>query len=207
MVSPPSDADLLTAWRNGDAAAGEALFTRHYRPVARFFRNKVSGDRVADLIQETFVASVEARDRIRDDTRFSAYLLGIAYHVFCKHLRGNYRRGDQADLDEFAIEDVDPTPPSVIAHAQEQRLLLEALRAISVNFQVVLELHYWENLSTTEIAAVLGIPAGTVRSRLDRARDALEAAMARIARSQEVLESTMTRLDDWAARCGRELAG
>ncbi len=207
MAPPPSDADLLTAWRNGDAEAGEALFTRHYRSVARFFRNKIAGDRVADLIQETFVASVESRDRIRDDTRFSAYLLGIAYHVFCKHLRERYRRDDPDELDSVAIEDVDPTPPSVIAHAQEQRLLLEALRAISVNFQVVLELHYWENMSTVEIAAVLGIPTGTVRSRLDRARDALEAAMARIARSQELLESTLTRLDDWAARCGRDLAG
>jgi RNA polymerase sigma-70 factor (ECF subfamily) len=90
-----------------------------------------------------------------------------------------------------------------VARAQEQRLLLEALRAISVNFQVVLELYYWEDLSTTEIAAVLGVPVGTVRSRLDRARDALESAMTRIASSNELLQSTLTRLDDWA----RELAG
>jgi RNA polymerase sigma-70 factor (ECF subfamily) len=203
MTHELSDDELLTAWRTGDAEAGEALFVRHYRSIARFFRNKVAPDRVADLIQETFVASVEGRDRIREGGRFSAYLLGIAYHVFCKNIREGHRRGTPVDLDEISIADIAPAAPSVVARAQEQRLLLEALRAISVNFQVVLELYYWEDLSTTEIAAVLGVPVGTVRSRLDRARDALESAMTRIASSNELLQSTLTRLDDWA----RELAG
>ncbi len=204
LRQPPerSDAELLEAWRRGDAGAGEALFARHYQPVARFFRNKVGPDRVADLIQETFMASVEARDRVQDSASFRAYLLRIAYHMFCKHLRRSYRRNETA-LDTVAIVDIDPTPSAVIARAQEQRLLLEGLRAISINYQVVLELHYWEDLSTMEIAEVLGIPPGTVRSRLQRARDALEAAMTRIARSREVLESTLTRLDDWAAGCVR----
>lgn len=205
--SERSDHDLLVVWRAGDADAGEALFVRHYRPVARFFRNKVGGDRVADLIQETFIACVEARDRVEDGSRFRAYLLTIAYRVFCKHLREDYRRGPEVDLDQISIADLDMSPTSMIARVQEQRLLLEGLRAISVNFQVVLELHYWEDLTTNEIATVLGVPASTVRSRLQRARDALEAAMAGIARSTELLESTLTRLDDWAAQCGREVAG
>ena len=197
-----SDADLLGAWRSGDAEAGELLFVRHYHPVARFFRNKVGAEHVADLIQETFTASLEARDKIEDGNRFRGYLLCIAYRMFCKHLRGRYRSPEAVDLDEVPIQDVDPSPTSMIVHAQEQRLLLEGLRAIPANYQVVLELHYWEDLSTYEIAAVLGIPPGTVRSRLLRARDALEAAMSRIARSAELLNSTLTRLDDWAAGCG-----
>jgi RNA polymerase sigma-70 factor (ECF subfamily) len=200
------DRALLEAWRAGDAEAGEALFIRHYRPIARFFRNKVDSERVADLIQETFIASVEGRDRIEDPSRFRAYLFGVAYRVLCKHLRDHYRRGPEVDLDAISVEDFQRSPSSVLGRAQEERLLLEGLRAIPVNYQVVLELHYWEELSTSEIAAVLGIPKGTVRSRLQRARDALEAAMARLARSPEVLASTLTRLEDWAARCGKELA-
>ena len=201
----PSDAALLEAWRDGDADAGEALFARHYRSLKRFFRNKVGPDRLADLIQETFVASVESRDRIADGSRFRAYLLRIAYHVFCAHVRGLYRRGPDVDLDELSVADMGTSATSVVARAQEQRLLLEGLRAISINYQVVLELHYWEELTTREMAEILGVPPGTIRSRLQRARDALEAAMASIARSPEVLESTMTRLEDWAADCGREL--
>ena len=202
-----SDAELLEAWRNGDADAGEALFKRHYRSLKRFFRNKVEAERIADLIQETFVAAVESRDRIEDGSRFRAYVLRIAYHVFCAHVRGIYRRGPDIDLDEISVADVASSASSVVARAREQRLLLEGLRALSINYQVVLELHYWEELTTREMASILGVPSGTIRSRLQRARDALEAAMASIARSPEVLESTMTRLEDWAADCGRELAG
>jgi RNA polymerase sigma-70 factor (ECF subfamily) len=199
-----SDAELLDAWRSGDADAGEALFRRHYRPVARFFRNKIAAERVADLIQETFMASVEGRERIQDSARFRAYLLRIAYRVLCKHLRETYRRSE-SDLDSVSVVDIDPTPSAIIAKEQEQRLLLEGLRTIPVNYQIVLELHYWEELTTSEMAEVLGIPVGTVRSRLLRARDALEAAMASISRSHELLESTLTRLEDWAARLGHEL--
>ncbi|PRQ09507.1 RNA polymerase sigma factor [Enhygromyxa salina] len=205
-ANPRSDADLLGAWRGGDSEAGEVLFVRHYPPVARFFRNKVGADQVADLIQDTFTATLEGRDRIEDGSRFRSYLLCIAYRVFCGHLRANYRKQGEVDLDAVPIEDVDASPTSVIVHAQEQRLLLEGLRAIPINYQVVLELHYWEDMSTEEIAVVLEIPSGTVRSRLIRARDALEAAMAGIARSADVLDSTLTRLDDWAAACGQKLA-
>ncbi len=213
MVVPPrsssddsrNDADLLDAWRSGDAAAGEVLFVRNFAAVGRFFRNKVAPDRVADLIQETFIAAVEGRDRIVDSGRFRAYLLSIAYYVFCKYLRESYRRGTNVDFDELSVDALDPTPSALIAKGQEQRLLLEGLRAIPINYQVVLELHYWEGMTTSQIAEVLEIPRGTVRSRLQRARDALEAAMASIGRSPEVLESTLTRLEDWAKRCSQEL--
>ena len=207
MLSKEStDAELLEAWRSGDAAAGEMLFARHYRSLKRFFRNKVTADRLPDLIQETFVASVESRDRITDSSRFRPYLLRIAYHVFCAHVRERYRGGREADLDDFSLAAVETSASVLVARAQEQRLLLEGLRKIPVNYQVVLELHYWEDLTTKEIAQILDVPAGTIRSRLQRARDALEAAMTSAARSPALLESTLTRLEDWAADCGRGLA-
>jgi RNA polymerase sigma-70 factor (ECF subfamily) len=201
-----SDAALLEAWRAGDTQAGEALFVRHYDTLARFFRNKVSADQVADLIQETLTTLVESRDRIADSSRFRAYMLCIAYRVFCKHLRGSYR-ADAVRLEELSVAELGTTPSSLIARAQEQRLLLEGLRALPVNYQVVLELYYWEELNTVEIAEVLGVPSGTVRTRLQRARDALEAELARLARSRELLDSTLTRLEQWAASCKQELVG
>ena len=203
----PTDAELLEAWRGGDAAAGEQLFARHYRLLKRYFRNKVGPQHIADLMQETFVASVASRERVADASRFRAYLLRIAYHTLCRHFGRHARDTPAVDLDEVSVEQLEPGAVSVIARTQEQRLLLEALRSIPVNYQVVLELHYWEELKTDRIAEVLGVPAATVRSRLQRARDALQAAMDRLARSREVLESTLTRLEDWAARCGQDLGG
>ena len=199
------DAALLDAWRSGDANAGEQLVRSHYGVVERFFANKVGLERLPDLVQETFMRCVEARDRIDEPARFRAYLLTIAYRVFCAYLRREYRLGPSADLDTATLEAIDPSPSTLVVRRREQQLLLAGLRAISINYQVVLELHYWEELTTDEIAGVLGIPASTARSRLSRARDALEAAMAAKSRSTSLLESTLTRIDDWVASCRRQI--
>ena len=87
-----------------------------------------------------------------------------------------------------------------MAARQEQRHLLHALRTIPLEQQILLELAYWEELTGPELGEVLGVPANTVRSRLSRARDALAAALARIAESPELLTSTLDDLDAWTAR-------
>lgn len=71
---------------------------------------------------------------------------------------------------------------------------------------MVLELRYWEQLKTEDIAAILGIPGNTVRSRLRRAQDALRAAMERLAASPDELACTMSNLDDWVRQCSEQLA-
>lgn len=200
----PSDAELLTAWQSGQGEAGEQLFRRHYDAVERFFVNKVAAECVGDLVQETFIACVEARERVADGARFRAYLLTIAYRRFCRHLRAKYRVSEVLDLEQVSVAAVEASPSSAFGRTREQRLLLEGLRAVPINYQVVLELHYWEQLTTSEIAAILQVPPGTVRSRLRRARDAVSAAMSSISRSSELLDSTLTRLDEWAQRCGQE---
>ncbi|HWN68565.1 MAG TPA: sigma factor-like helix-turn-helix DNA-binding protein, partial [Haliangium sp.] len=81
----------------------------------------------------------------------------------------------------------------------------EALRGIPVDYQVILELHYWEQMNTEDMAEALALPVGTVRSRLRRARELLEQAMGRLAESPGELQSTLTRLDDWAERCRQEM--
>lgn len=202
----PSDGALLERWRAGDTAGGEALFERYYDMIERFFLNKVSSG-VQDLVQETFIRCVESRDRIRDNDRFRVYMFGVAYHVLSAHLRERYRGDRVIDLDEHSVHDLAPGPGSVMAERREHRLLIEALRNIPVDDQVLLELHYWEQLTTNQMAEVLGIPTGTARGRLQRARDRLEAAMQRLAESPQDLASTLARLDDWAAECRERLDG
>lgn len=195
----PTDGELLERWRAGDSESGEALFERYYDILERFFVNKVN-DAVPDLVQETFTRCVQNHDKIRDN-QFRLYLFGIAYNVLHAHLRARYRGATPLDMSQTSVYDVAPGPLTLIVRRREHRLLLEALRTISIDDQVVLELHYWENLTTDEIGEVLGIPAPTTRGRLQRARDKLGEVMQRLTESSQDLATTVASLEDWAKDC------
>ena len=190
------DAELFQAWCEGDADAGSQLFDRHYPAVARYFHNKVADPYAADLVQATFLAAVEGRARFRGEGSIRGYLLGVAHNLLCRHYRT--RRGSDVDLSQVSAADMGPTATQEIGAKQEQRLLLLALRSIPLELQEVLELHYWEGLDTEQIGEIVGIPRGTVKSRMFRGRRLLEEELARLARDPAVLESTMANLEDWA---------
>ena len=198
-----SDPELLAAWREGDARAGQELFGRYFEPVSRFFANKLQGDR-DDLIQETFEACVRGRDRLRDDTSFRSYLFSVAFNVlkaYFRRKRSQHRVWAAVDeLDTSSINDLAPGPSTLVSAVQQEQLLLEALRRIPMELQVLLEMRYWEEMSSSEIGAVLGIPAATARSRLHRGRELLERAIAQLPASHETRESTLAELDAWVGR-------
>jgi RNA polymerase sigma-70 factor (ECF subfamily) len=197
-----SDAELLTRWRAGDRAAGEALFERYYQHVERFFVNKV-GAEIRDLVQDTFAALVKNQARLQDGHRFRSYLFSVAYNVLNDHLRDRYRRAahGEVDITELSAHALSPSPSTALAERDEQRLLLEGLRRIPVADQSLLELFYWENLTTVDIAAVLAIPRNTVKSRLKSARERLEQVLRQLSDSDEVLASTLSGLETWARKC------
>ena len=199
-----NDFQLLTAWQGGDARAGRTLVERLYGAVARFFSTKDRGN-AADLIQLTLVKFVESRARIPADGNVRAYVLGIARHVLFDHLRAAYRDGGRLDFAERSVADLQPTPTSVLAREREGRLLLLGLRRIPLESQMLLELYYWEDFTAREIAEVVQIPEGTVRTRLRRAKQLLEQALAQAAESREVLETTLSDLEGWARRVRDEL--
>jgi RNA polymerase sigma factor (sigma-70 family) len=196
-----SDAELFQRWSAGEEAAGQELFRRYFEALARFFRNKATDD-WPELVQKTFLACVEARASFRGDGSFRSFLFGIAYRQLlrCYRDRGNER----LDFTERSAYDLDPTASACAAKHEEERLLLSALRRIPLEYQVVLELHYWEEMSVTAAAEVLGLPVGTVKSRLRRARELLEGELAALSRGP-VLDSTLSRLDEWAAGLRRQL--
>ena len=199
-----SDGQLLERWRAGDSASGEALFERYYDVVDRFFVNKVT-TAVQDLVQETFTRCVASRERLKDNEQFRFYLFGIAFNVLKGHLRARYRGGEVVELGESSVRDLEPGPVTLAVRRSEHRLLLEGLRAIPVEDQAILELHYWEDLTTDEIAEVLVIPPGTARGRLQRARDKLAQAIHRLSASTQDLASTLACLEDWAKDCRAHL--
>lgn len=164
-----TDQELLVAWRDGDQTAGEALFERYYPAMVRFFANKIAGD-PADLIQETFMGCVSGQDRIREVANFRSFLFGIAYNQLKKHYARGRADAERIDYTSQSAADLGPGPGTMMAKGAEQRLLLDALRRIPVEHQVVLELFYWESMTSAAIAEVLGEPHGTVRTRIRRAR-------------------------------------
>ena len=189
----PDDEELLRAWRGGDREAGNTLVDRHFKTVYRFFRSKVDED-AEDLTQKTFLASLEGLDRLRRDRDFRAYLLGIARHVLFRRFRTTKTR---ARLDDFLVMSADElhgSPSQMIADRQERKLLLRGLRAIPIDQQICLELHYWENMAVADIAEVLGIAPGTVKSRLHRAREQLRKRIGEIEADPALIESTMDSL-------------
>jgi RNA polymerase sigma-70 factor (ECF subfamily) len=192
-----SDFELLDRWRGGDAEAGNALFERHFESVCRFFRNKVDVG-VDDLIQRTFLACVESRDAFRGEASFRTYLFTLARNELFAQIKRSARERDRFDPLEQSVHDLGPTPTHRVAQHGEQRLLLAALRRIPLEHQLALELYYWEDLRAPELARVLGIPEGTVRTRLRRAKALLEQVLRRLDEGAELVESTVAGLDDWA---------
>jgi RNA polymerase sigma factor (sigma-70 family) len=200
-----SDADLFERWCGGDERSGATLFDRHFTPVARFFRNKV-GDEFEDLVQQTFTACLESRDRFRRDSSFRTYLFAIANNILRNHYRS--RRRDRIDLDEVSAHDLAPGPSTIMTKVREQQLLLESLRRLPVELQVILELYYWEDLTAKGIGEVVGESEYTVRNRLRRGKELLRRHMEALAPDHVVLESTWGGLERWAQELkGAELGG
>lgn len=170
-----SDKELLATWRDGDTRAGKELFERHFASLRRFFANKVDLHEVEDLMQRSFMGCLESVQRFRGDSSFRTFLFAIGRRQLYKHFRDQRvkdgRRSD--DLSITSVAEMGRTPSSIMGAQQEEALMLQALQHISVDHQTVLELHYWEQLSTEEIAEVCEVVPGTVRTRLHRARHAL----------------------------------
>ncbi len=195
-----SDYELLDAWRAGDAAAGQELFARHFDAVYRFFFNKAE-EATDDLVQQTFLSCVESKDDFRKQASFRTYLFTIARNRLYKLVRGNARRRD----DQPAVTAAQRfSVAGAMAKQQQQRLLLRSLRELPLELQMALELSYWEELTDRELAELLEVPVGTVKSRLRKGRQLLEQAMAKLARSPEQLRSTVDNFEAWA-RSIREL--
>ena len=191
----PSDAELLQAWRDGEVGAGETLFARHFEAVHRFFCNKVWGGDVDDLIQETFLGCVRGRERVT--VGFRTYLFGVARKQLLKHCDRWRRRHEGEDYQTSRVLALDASPSQLAVQAEEQRLLLRALRRLPLDLQVALELFYWEGMKSLDIAAVLDIPHGTARSRLRRGREELGKLVEELASSPELLQSTVGNFDGW----------
>ncbi len=195
-ADPRDDFDLLVAWQDGDRDAGDALISRHFWSIYRFFRSKTD-DAAEDLTQRTFLGCVEKRDHVKAELGFRAYLFGIARNQLLLYFRRYNRDAANVQLETTSVAALG-SPSQVLAGKQEQRVLLSAMRQIPADFQITLELYYWEDMSVGEIAQVLDVAPGTVKSRLGRGRAMLREQIEQMKLPEDVRTSTLGSLEDWA---------
>ena len=185
------DLALLSRWRDGDKHSGHALFSRHFPSVYRFFEHKVGGE-ADELVQRTFTACVASREQFRAESTFRTYLFAIARKQLYSHLRTLARR-DHVDFEATSLAEIVTSVPGRIGKLQLIERLRAALARLPAEQQLLLELHYWQELDASALAEIFDIPAGTVRVRLLRARKALRAQLGDLA-DEPVLSAGNDRL-------------
>lgn len=192
-----SDVELMLAWRTGDRRSGGVIIERYHRLLLRFFHNKVA-DAAEDLVQQTLMVCVERRDEVRDVASFRGYLLAVARSELVRYYRRSARRGARFEPLETSVEDLDPRPSTWLLRKQEHQLIQCALRGLPLDYQIALESYYWENATASEIAQILDVPEGTVRSRIRRGKEMLRERLGAMAVSPEHRRDVLERLEDHA---------
>jgi RNA polymerase sigma-70 factor (ECF subfamily) len=185
--SAPSDAELIDRSLT-EAEAFATLFDRHAATVHRYLGRRV-GDLADDLLSETFLIAFRRRAAYRPDhLEVRPWLIGIATNLVHGHVRSEQRRY-RALARAAGQQSVDTgTHPGDSAERLDAEALrgplAAALAGLKARDRDVLLLFAWGQLSYEEIAAVLGVPLGTVRSRLNRARRQTRAVLGATASSE-----------------------
>jgi RNA polymerase sigma factor (sigma-70 family) len=204
-VSAQTDEGLLEAWRAGDQRAGNELFERHFDLLYAFFRNKTT-DSIDDLVQRTFLACVEGRDRFRGDAPFRGYMLGVARRLLFRAYHERRVDGERIDFGVSSLHDLSPSPSQIVVHRIEQRVVLESLRRVALDQQVALELYYFQGYRGPELAQILDVPEPTVRSRLHRGLEQLRRLVGELGESPKLLDVGIDQLEAWLSELGEVIA-
>jgi RNA polymerase sigma factor (sigma-70 family) len=176
----PSDAEVLA--RSGeDPAAFAVIYDRYADDVHRFTLRRLGSDLADDLTAETFTAAFRHRERF-DSARGSArpWLFGIAANLIGKHRRAEVR-GLRAVVrlhNDPVSDSWQESADARVVASSAGPALASALTKLSVADRHVLLLVAWADLTYAEVAEALDIPVGTVRSRLNRARERVRRSLA-----------------------------
>lgn len=168
---------LLQKAQEGDRKAFEALITLHSRGVYNLALGYTGRHHDAEEIAQTvFLKAWKALPQFRGGAGFSTWLYRLTLNACTDHYRREKkRRGDLSldDPDLAPIRDTAPSPEEIVLRREEQAILRKALAELPEQHRVVLILREMDGLDYKEIAQVLEVEMGTVKSRLARARRAL----------------------------------
>jgi RNA polymerase sigma-70 factor (ECF subfamily) len=171
----PSDAQLIARSRAQDEEAFRELVDRHKNLVVNYLtRLTCDRDRAEDFAQETFVRLYQTMDRYREEGQMKAYLLRIATNLVRSEERRNRRWQILRPFFSNETPPADPGPHEELVADEEQQLVSRALTEVDLTYRAPLVLREIEGRSYQEIAQVLGLNEGTVKSRLNRGRNLLK---------------------------------
>lgn len=180
------DLALVRRVQRGDKRAFDLLVSKYQLRLAKLVGRLVSDRSEAqDVVQEAFIKAYRALPNFRGDSAFYTWLYRIAVNAAKNHLVARSRRppADDVDITDGEVEEAGvvvadlATPESYAARDQLQAALGRALAELPEDLRTALTLCEMEGLSYDDIARVLDCPIGTVRSRIFRARRALEARL------------------------------
>ncbi|MEO8424392.1 MAG: RNA polymerase sigma factor [Actinomycetota bacterium] len=175
LGDPPTDRELISR-SLGDGEAFIGVFERHYDPVRRYLQRRVGQEAGEELAAETFLLAFSRRSSF--DQRYSSaqpWIFGIATNVLRHHMRHErVSRIAHARLPREEEPQPDPGSDDRLLAASVSANLKESLASLREVDRDVLLLFALAELSYGEIGMALGIPVGTVRSRLNRARQAIK---------------------------------
>lgn len=189
-----SDAAVIAASLDSPVQFG-VIFDRHATVLHRYLVRRVGPDEAESMMGEVFRIAFERRatyDLARPLAR--PWLYGIATNLLAKHRRTEARRlRAVARLAAQRLPPLDVTEPLIVALDAEELWprVADAVTALPEPERDALVLHVWEELSYDDVAEALGVPVGTVRSRLNRARGRLRELAATSGREQD--ENTESR--------------
>ena len=177
-----ADHELVTAAQGGDRGALDQLLRRHYDRVHAVCRRITGHDAdAADAAQDAMIAIVRNLDRFDGRSSFGTWAYRIATNASLDELRRRKRRGAPVpsadDGDHADVEHADPDSGERVEAIGDHMALDAALRALSDEYRLPVVLRDVADLDYAEIAAVLDIPAGTVKSRIARGRASLAKAL------------------------------
>lgn len=183
MGSVELDSELVKRVQQGDKAAFDILVQKYQQKVVNLISRFVSDQSECyDVAQETFIKAYRALDKFRGDSQFYTWLYRIAANTAKNHLASRSRKSPKYAVDvddaehysgESGLKD-NATPENLLLTEEIKRTVYAAIEKLPEDLKSAITLRELEGLSYEEIADVMDCPIGTVRSRIFRARDAID---------------------------------
>lgn len=181
MSEPITDQVLVARAQQGDQQAFNWLVIRYQHKLATLLSRYVAHSEVADIAQETFIKAYRALPSFRADSTFYTWLYRIAINTAKNHWAAQGRRPandvllDVTDHEESFDRLQDNVNPEQLLLSEELgKMIVQAIDSLSVELRLAITLREIDGLSYDEIAVIMDCPMGTVRSRIFRAREAID---------------------------------
>ncbi len=184
-----NDAELVEQILNGNNNAFRYLVSNYQRLVMHVVGRVVQRqDEAEDICQEVFIKVFRKLKRFRGESRLSTWIATIAYNTSISHIRKQVRRGEQSYDDNpvlIAQRRDESLNQKVIEKKEAKKILMETIESLPVNYRTVLTLFHLEEFSYKEIEEITGMPEGTIKSYLSRARKLLKEKLGKVVESEK----------------------